>query len=140
MKGFKEPGFQDRAAASARAKQSALEKLKAAPKRDPAAIAARAARQRPPQRPLDRRQGSTGRSELAAGDHDRRAGRRWREEKEAARRAAARAAKEAAQAEKEAQAAREAEAAARAAPPVRTEAELKAARDARYAARKKRKS
>jgi competence ComEA-like helix-hairpin-helix protein len=46
MKGFKDPGFQDRAAASARAKKSALEKLKAAPKPDEAELAAGAERQK----------------------------------------------------------------------------------------------
>jgi hypothetical protein len=42
MKGFKDPGFQDRVAAAARAKEAALEKLKAAPKPDAAELAARA--------------------------------------------------------------------------------------------------
>lgn len=45
MKGYKEPGFQDRAATSARAKKSALDKLKAAPKPSEAELAAGAARQ-----------------------------------------------------------------------------------------------
>ena len=95
MKGFKDPGFQDRVAAAARAKAAALEKLKAAPKPDEAELAARAAR---------------------------------RLEREAAKRAK----------EEEALAADQARIAA--APPVLTEADRKAARDARYAARKKRKS
>ena len=110
MKGYKEPGFQDRTAASARAKDRALAKLKAAPKPDEAELAARANRQRE------------------------------REAAAAAKREAAREAKEAAlrleqQRASEAQAAR-----ALAEPPVPTEAERKAARDARYAARKNRKS
>ena len=44
MKGFKDPGFQDRVAASARAKAAALERLRTTPKPDEAELAARAAR------------------------------------------------------------------------------------------------
>lgn len=113
MKGFKQPSFQDRATASAQAKKDALEKLKAAPKRDEAEIAARIERQR------------------------------QKEEAAAAKRAAIREAKEEAeraerekvlQAEAERTAAEEALKAS-----MPTQAELKARRDARYAARKARK-
>ena len=104
MKGFKDPGFQDRAAASARAKSRAVENLKVAPKPDEAELAARAARQ------LERE------SKAAA----------KRAEKEEAQRL-----------KREAEVEAEAE---RAKAEGRTEAERKAARDARYAARKKRKS
>lgn len=114
MKGFKEPGFQDRAAASARAKAGALEKLKAAPKLDEAELAARAAR---------------------AAERDAKA---------AAKREADRAAREEAKRLREEQRAAAAAAAEeerlRSIKPQLTEAEKKAARDARYAARKKRKS
>ncbi len=106
MKGYKEPGFQDRTAAAARAKTSALAKLKAAPKLDEAELAARAARQQ---------------------ERDAKAQAK-REEKEAARLL---------ELEKQAQAKRERE---EAIEQPKSEEELKAARDARYAARKKRKS
>lgn len=106
MKGYKEPGFQDRAAASARAKTSALKKLKAAPKLDPAEVAARIARQQ---------------------ERDAKAAAKRAEKEEARLR------------EREAQAEAKRERDKPAAPP-KSEAELKAARDARYAARKKRKS
>lgn len=114
MKGYKAPSFQDRAAASAKAKDKALEKMKAVPQPDEAELAERAAR---------------------------------RVEREAlaeAKAAKARAAREQKQADAEAKKAEakrlEAEReAANAPPPKRTEEELKAARDARYAARKKRK-
>jgi hypothetical protein len=107
MKGYKEPGFQDRAAASARAKSSALEKMKSAPKPDEAQLAARAERQA----------------------------------KREAKAAAKRAAKEEAQRLEQEQAieAKNEQARAEAEVPVLTEADRKAARDARYAARKKRK-
>ncbi len=114
MKGYKEPGFQDRAVASARAKEKALAKLKAAPVLDEAVIAERVARQAE------------------------------RQAKETAKREAARAAKEAAkeQAEREAaeRAAAELEEQAAELAAIPTEAEKKAERDARYAARKNRKS
>jgi alpha-beta hydrolase superfamily lysophospholipase len=109
MPSFKEPSFQDRTAAAAKAKADALAKLRSKP-------------------PVDE-------NELA----DRRA---RAEAKEAAKAEAARLKQ---QARKEAQAARAekakaAEEAAAAARPVElTEAEKKAARDARYAARKNRK-
>lgn len=106
MKGYKEPGFQDRATASARAKSSALKQLKAAPKPDEAELAARIARQQE------------------------------RDAKAAAKRAAKEEARLLEQ-EKLAEAKRERE---KAIEPPKSEAELKAARDARYAARKKRKS
>jgi len=105
MKGYKEPGFQDRAATSARAKSSALKKLKDAPKPDEAELAARAARQQE------------------------------RDAKAAAKRAEKAQARLIEQ-EKLAEAKRERE---KPAAPAMSEAEAKAARDARYAARKKRK-
>lgn len=106
MKGFKDPGFQDRAAASARAKKSALEKLKTAPKPDEAEIAARIERQKA------------------------------RDAKAAAKREAVKQQREEAQRiEDEKRAAAKAERE----KPEPTEAERKAARDARYAARKNRK-
>jgi hypothetical protein len=106
MKGFKDPGFQDRAAASARAKKSALEKLKAAPKPDEAELAAGAERQKA------------------------------RDAKAAAKREAIKAERE--EAQRIEQEKREAARAEREKPEP-TEAERKAARDAKYAARKKRK-
>jgi hypothetical protein len=109
MKGFKDPGYQDRVATAARAKAAALEKLKAAPKPDAAELAARAAR---------------GLEREAEAERKRAAAREAREAAERARGEAAVAAEKALAA---------------AAPPVLTEEELKAARDARYAARKKRK-
>lgn len=108
MKGFKEPSFQDRAAASARAKTSALGKLAAVPKRDDAEQAARAARQQERKLRLE------------------------------AKRAVAREAKEDAERleqERRNQAVQESVRVVIAAP---TEAERKAARDERYAARKRR--
>lgn len=106
MKGYKEPGFQDRAATAARAKKNALDKLKAAPKPNAAELAAGAARQQE------------------------------REAKAAAQRLAKQEARMLEQ-EQLAEAKRERE---KAVEPPKSEAELKAARDARYAARKKRKS
>ncbi|MEN3748851.1 DUF6481 family protein [Sphingomonas sp. HF-S3] len=113
MAGYKTPTFNDRAAASRAARESALEKLrnKAAP--DPAVVAERKAAQ-------EAREAAEA-------------------EKRAARKAAmeeAKAAKAAAAAERKA--AEEAKAAV-ANKPKPTDAELKAARDARYAARKARK-
>ena len=110
MKGFKDPSFQDRAAMSARAKTSALGNLAAAPKRDEADVAARLVR-----------------------DQERAA-------KLEAKRAVARKAKEDAALEKQARRDQAALESAKAATPVPTEAERKAARDERYAARKRRKS
>lgn len=113
MSGYKLPSFQDRAAASLKAKQKALETLKQAPRLSEAEIAERAARQA---------------------------------KREAAREAAAREKAEKLQAarEEKKRLAEEKRAAAvaallKATQPKKTEAELKAARDARYAARKNRK-
>jgi len=106
MAGYKEPGFQDRVAAAAKAREAALAKLKAKPPVDPAVVAARIEKER---------------------------------EREAAlaEKAAQRIAERAARAE----AAELAKAKALAAiVPPPTEAEKKAARDAKYAARKARKS
>lgn len=120
MAGFKIPTFEDRAAAARDAKQRALEKLRNKPAPDPELAAARAAAQQA------------------------------REAAEAERRAAHRAAIAQEKADKEAaraQAKAEAEAAAehaaslrRPAPPPKmtTPEDMKAARDARYAARKAR--
>ncbi|MFA5963018.1 MAG: DUF6481 family protein [Sphingomonas sp.] len=118
---YKEPSFSDRAALSAQAKQRALEKLKTKPPLDPAVVAARAA------------------------------AREAKEAAEAAKREAKRLAIERAKQEKldAIEAARQAEiAAAEAAAAEKNAAiertkmslmEAKAARDARYAARKMRK-
>ena len=110
MRGYKEPGFQDRVAAASSARDKALAKLRNKPPVDEAEQARRAAAL---------------------------------EAKEAAARAkreAAKLAKEEALAAKKEKAEAAAAAALAAMPKVRTEAELKAARDARYAARKARKS
>ena len=99
MVGYKEPGFQDRVAAAAKARETALARLKARPPVDPAVLAERLAKSR---------------------------------EREAAQaqRAAERAeARKIAEAEKTA-----------AIGPEPTEAERQAVRDARYSARKARKS
>jgi hypothetical protein len=105
---YKEPSFQDRAALSAQAKQKALEKLKAKPPIDPAVAEARAA------------------------------ARAAKEVADAKRRADKLAAAEQAKLDKVARAeAALAEAAAAVERAHLTEAEKKAARDARYAARKK---
>lgn len=109
MRGFKEPSFQDRAAASARAKDRALEKMKVAPQLDAAALAVR----------LERR---AKREALAAEKSEK--ARQLREEKQRLLE------------EKRAESLRKSE---KADAPKKTEAELKAARDARYAARKSRK-
>ena len=110
MKRYKEPGFQERIGAAARARTGALDQLRAKPPIDEAAAAARLA------------------SRLA---------------KEAAKREKRQHALLAAKALKHAKAQEAAAAAAAAAArqkPVLTEAERKAARDARYLARKKRAS
>jgi hypothetical protein len=108
MAGYREPGFQDRLAAAAIAKNSALEKLKSRPPVDDAVRALQSARHE--------------RREAAASE----------------KRAATRLSKEA---ELAAKAERAAEAAsAQTATRVTTEAERKAQRDARYAARKSRRS
>jgi hypothetical protein len=112
MVAYKAPDFNQRAEAARAAKQRALELLRDKPAPDPAAVAAR------------------------------QAAREAKEDAEAERRAAKRAAEEQAKADKKAAAALAAE---KAAPPKAAEivvpsaAELKAARDARYAARKARK-
>jgi hypothetical protein len=105
MPPFKDPGFHDRAASAAQAKQRALEKLLARPPIDPAVLE-------------ERRAAQALRDAAAA---------KLREEKKAAR--------EQEKAERHARAA----ATAPAPRPELTEAEKKAARDARYAARKNRK-
>lgn len=106
MKGYKEPGFQARTAASARAKAIALDQLKAAPKPDDAQLAAGAARQQ--QREAQAAIRRTAKEDM-----------RLREQA-----AQAEAKQEREQAQQ----------------PPKSAAELKDARDARYAARKKRKS
>ncbi|SFF94758.1 hypothetical protein SAMN05518801_10469 [Novosphingobium sp. CF614] len=109
MAGYKEPGFQDRVAAAEQARAKALARLKAKPPVDPAVLAERAAKARA------------------------------REAAQAEKRAAAKAEREARQAAELAKAeerARETELPPP--PPELTEAERKAARDARYAARKAR--
>lgn len=109
MKGFKEPGFQDRTAEAARAKEKALEKMKAAPKPDEAELAARAAR------------------------------REERNAKATSKRAAAEEAKKQREREKCEKALEAEREQAKAVSPEPTDAERQAARDARYAARKIRK-
>ncbi len=110
MRGYKEPGFNERTAAAASARAKALEKLKAKPPVDEAELARQIARQ----------------AEREAADAAKRAAAKLaREQAEIAKREAARLAAEEALAN---------------APKVRTAEELKAARDARYAARKARKN
>ena len=119
-KGFKNPTFHDRANASAAAKQALLDRHKASPKLDPAELAAANERR------------------LAREAEDAAA----REQAKALKNATGRAAEEAAAAKVQAaaDAAVAAAASVRAAQPkMPTQAELKAARDARYAARKARK-
>ncbi|MCH4152049.1 MAG: DUF6481 family protein [Sphingobium sp.] len=107
MRGYREPGFQERTAAAARARNSALEKLRARPALSPEEI--------------ERRVATQAAKDAAA------------QEKRAATLLARQAAAET-------KAVREREAAnAAATEKVLTESELKAARDARYAARKRRK-
>jgi hypothetical protein len=110
MRGYKEPGFQDRVASANRAKEKALKKLREKPPIDEAELALRIARRE---------------AKEAAAAAKREAARKAREDAKAAKLERAREAQKAAAAEK---------------PRVKTEAELKAARDARYAARKKRRS
>jgi len=109
MRGYKEPSHQDRIAAASEAKNKALAKLKAAPKPDEAELAARAA--------LRKQREAKAEEKRAASREARLEKRRLADEKRAAAK----------------------EARVKATPPKRTEAELKAARDARYAARKARK-
>ena len=119
MTSYKDPSFQDRVGRAAEAKKKALEQLRSKPPVDPAVLEERKAAS------LKR---EAAKAQKAA-------------EKEAAAAAAAEAtaALEAAEAEAKAQAAAAAAEAEAAVPPPRTEAERKADRDARYAARKKRK-
>lgn len=110
MPAYTDPGFHERQEAAARAKSKALAQLRAKPPLDPALAAERTAV----------------RLAREAADAERRlAARQAREEAAAARREAALQAASAAEAAK---------------PVVLTEAERKAARDARYAARKRRKA
>jgi hypothetical protein len=109
MRGYKEPSFQDRTSAAAQAKDRALAQLKAKPAPDPEHLA---------------RQAAKAAAKQAAAAEKRAAALREREEAKAAA---------------ELRAAEEAAAIAAAAPPVLTEADRKAARDAKYAARKNRK-
>lgn len=102
MAGYKEPSLQDRLAIAAKARETALARLKAKPPMDPAVLAERAAKER---------------------------------EREAVK--AERAAQRAAQRAEERKLAEAEKAASIKIEP--TEAERKAARDARYAARKGRK-
>lgn len=110
MAGYKEPGFQDRVAAAAQARAKALARLQSRPALDPAVQAERAAKAR---------------------------------EREAAKAEKLKAAKAAREAKTLAHRAKAEESAAvsdaTAVNPGPTEAERKAARDARYAARKARK-
>ena len=111
MKSYKDPSYQDRAGRAAEAKQRALDNLRS-------------------KAPVDEK--------IMA---ERRAARLKREAAEAEKRAARKSAEAAAKAAKAAaaEAARDAAPEAAAAPAPRTEAEMKLARDARYAARKNRK-
>lgn len=107
MRGYREPGFQDRVAAAKDAKTKALEKLKAKPPVDEAEQAEKLANRL---------------AKEAAARERREATLQAREDAEAARKAEIEQAAEAALP-----------------PPDASEAERKAARDARYAARKARK-
>ena len=116
MSAYNEPSFQQRVAAAAKAKEKALERLRSRPPVDEQALAERKA--------------AALKKEAAKAEKI--------AEKVAAKLAAAQAAAQAA--EEAAAAIRAAEAEAKAAEPTPlTEAERKAARDARYANRKKRK-
>ena len=117
MAGYKDPGFQERAAAAQQARQRALETMRNKPAPDPEAVAARVAANQ----------------EREAAEAAKRDARKATIEAEKAAKLQARADAEAA-----AKAAEEAAAAARRPPVVATAAEMKAARDARYAARKAR--
>jgi Family of unknown function (DUF6481) len=111
MRGYKEPTFQERTAAAARARNKALEKLKSRPV--------------PTAEELERRAAAQAAKDAA--EAERRAARKLEREAEAVAREAGRLAAE--------QAAKDAAEAAAAAK-VQAEADAKAARDARYAARK----
>ena len=114
MGSFKDPSFQDRAAAAAKAKQKALDRLKAKPRVDEAVMA-------------ERRQAWEAREQALS-------------EERAAKAKEAAAAKGAKAQLKAVQLLEAQEAAARKAARLKpaSEAEMKAARDARYAARKAR--
>ncbi len=109
MNGYNSPSFQDRAAASFRAKQKALAAMKAAPPPDAATLAERAERHA--------KRDALAKAKTEKARQARLDKQRLADEKRAAAKA------DTAQAEQ----------------PKKTEAELKAARDARYAARKNRK-
>lgn len=108
MAGYKEPGFQDRVAAAAQAREKALARLQARPAPDPAVLAERAAKARE------------------------------REAAQAAKRETAQAERAERKAKREAPPVIVPDSVETASAPEVTEAELKAARDARYAARKAR--
>jgi len=110
MPAFKTPTFQERTAAAATARSRALALLRSKPQADETAVAEALAR------------------------------RAAREATEAEKRTAARAARALAAAHKQASKAEAAQIAATHVAPEPTEADRKAARDARYAARKERKS
>jgi len=109
MRGYKEPGFQERTAAAMQAKNKALDKLRAKPPMDEAELAKRTAARL---------------AKEAAQAEKREAARLVREEAKAAKLAQAQEAAAAKLANKK---------------PELTDAERKAARDARYAARKNKK-
>jgi hypothetical protein len=117
MAGYKAPDFSQRAQAARDAKAAALEKLKNKPAPDPEVVAQRRAAQ----------------EAREAAEAEKRAQRKAAIEAEKAAKEEARA-----KAKAEAEAAAEAAAAAKRPPILPTAAELKAARDARYAARKAR--
>jgi len=118
MKSYKDPSFQDRVGRAADAKQKALDRLKAKPSVDPQVLAERAA----------------AREAREAREAEKRAARLAAEQEERAAKAAAAAAAEAERLRLLEEEQRKA-----AQVPPKTEAERKAERDARYAARKKRK-
>lgn len=119
MAGFKTPDFNERSAAARTAKESALDKLRNKPAQDPAVIAERQA----------------ARAAKEAAIAEKRAAKQRAEDEIKAAKAAAKAAEEAARLAAEEAIKAEAAAKIRAMP---TAAEMKAARDARYAARKAR--
>jgi shikimate 5-dehydrogenase len=125
MAGYKEPGFQDRVASAAKARENALARLKAKPPVDPAVVADRIEKARLKEVALAQRAAERAAERAAAAE-------------------AARVAAEAAAAEAEAK--RIADEILNAPPPQMTEEEREAielerklARDAKYAARKARK-
>ena len=136
MPAFQNPGFQERQRAAALARSAALAKYKARPPVDEAVIAERTARNAAREKVVMEKRAAAKRSKEAAA--------RAKEEVAAAKREqlrqAALAAETAAQAEREAEAQAKADAKARKREErlLWTEADRKAARDARYAARKTR--